>query len=170
VTRGSGVVEALFVQTARKFTSDGPTITLSGLAPTLYFASRPSRDVGHVLTVDFLALWNEGEDSFGADPPEAVLSFFDRLLQPDEAPPDDVTVVLREPVLLGDALSYSIDVITGTVPHETGGCSLFIDATRPALGPVAVAHVRLSPIRDARPRAGRPRAPSREGSSLPSST
>jgi hypothetical protein len=163
------VVEALFVQTARKFTSTGPMITLSGLTPTIYFASRPSLDVGQVLTADFLALWNEGEDSFDMNPPEAVLSFFDRLLLPDEAPPDDVTVVLRDPVLLGDALSYAIDIITGTVPHETGGCSIFIDATRPGLAPIAAAYVRRSSLGDDR-RGGRPRAPSREGSSLRSST
>jgi hypothetical protein len=136
------VVEALFVQTARKFTSDGSTITLGGLTPTLYFASRPSREVGQLPTVDFVALWTQGADSFAADPPEAVLSFFDRLLQPDEIPPDDVTVVLRQPVMLGDALTYSIDVVEGSVPAETGGCSVFIDATRPALAPIAAAYVR----------------------------
>ena len=136
------VVEALFVQPARKFASNEGTITLTGLTPTLYFASRPTRDVGQVSIPDFVTLWNHGKDSFAADPPEAVLSFFDVLLHPGEAPPDDVTVVLHDPVVLGDALTYEIDVVSGTMPAETGGCSVFIEATRPALAPVVAAYVR----------------------------
>ncbi len=142
------VVEALFVQTARKFTSNGSAITLSGLTPTLYFASRPSRDVGLLPTEDFVALWSGGEGSFAADPPDATISFFDRLLQRDETPPDDVTVVLRDPVLLGDAVTYAIDVVSGSVPADTGGCSVFIDATRPALVPMVAAYVRRCSLGD----------------------
>ena len=136
------VVDALFVQTARKFTSNNSTITLSGLTPTLYFASRPSRDVGLLPTEDFVALWSGGEGSFAEDPPDATISFFDRLLQRDETPPDDVAVVLRDPVLLGDAVTYAIDVVNGSVPSDTGGCSVFIDATRPALVPMVALYVR----------------------------
>jgi hypothetical protein len=69
-------MEALFVQTAASMTSDRGTITLQGLSPsTLYFADRPQREVGHILSRSFVANWAEGDNSFADNPPNAVLSF-----------------------------------------------------------------------------------------------
>jgi hypothetical protein len=69
-------MEALFVQTAASMTSDRGTITLHGLSPsTLYFADRPQRDVGHMMTSHFVANWAAGDNSFADNPPNAVLSF-----------------------------------------------------------------------------------------------
>src|ERR1700746_876989 len=51
-------MEALFVLTAASMTSDRGTITLHGLSPsTLYFADRPQRDVGHMMSHHFVANW-----------------------------------------------------------------------------------------------------------------
>ena len=69
-------IEALFVQTAASMTSDGEVLTLKGLSPsTLYFADRPQREVGHMSSRQFVANWGEGDNSFAANPPNAVLSF-----------------------------------------------------------------------------------------------
>ena len=69
-------MEALFVQTAASMTSEGGTITLHGLSPsTLYFADRPQRDVGHMMSSHFVANWSAGDNSFADNPPNAVLSF-----------------------------------------------------------------------------------------------
>ena len=66
--------ESMFVQTAQGITSDGTTLTMSGVTPsTLYFSDRPQRVVGHMSTADFVELWGEGENSFQEDPPNAVL-------------------------------------------------------------------------------------------------
>ena len=137
-SRPLGHLEAVFVQSAKKFSSGGDTVTLGGVSPTLYFASRPTWEVGQLQTRDFVALWDHGERSFAEEPPSAVLAFFDPLLQADEAPPDDVTVVLRDPVLLGDALTYAIEVVAGIVPADTGGCSVFIDVSSGSIAPFAV--------------------------------
>ena len=68
--------ESMFVQTARGITSDGATLTLRDVTPaTLFFSDRPQRVVGHMTTADFVELWGEGDNSFEADPPNAVLSF-----------------------------------------------------------------------------------------------
>ena len=68
--------ESMFVQTARGITSDGATLTLRDVTPaTLFFSDRPQRVVGHMTTTDFVELWGEGDNSFEADPPNAVLSF-----------------------------------------------------------------------------------------------
>jgi hypothetical protein len=57
-------MEALFVQTAASMTSDRGTITLHGLSPsTLYFADRPQRDVGHMMSSHFVANWAAGDNS-----------------------------------------------------------------------------------------------------------
>ena len=69
-------MEALFVQTAASMTSDRGTITLHGVSPsTLYFADRPQREVGHMLSSLFVANWAAGDNSFADNPPNAVLSF-----------------------------------------------------------------------------------------------
>ena len=85
-------MEALFVQTAASMTSDRGTITLHGLSPsTLYFADRPQRDVGHMMSRHFVANWAEGDNSFAENPPNAVLSF----AEPGDRLPEDAVVVIR---------------------------------------------------------------------------
>ncbi len=129
-------MEALFVQTAASMTSAEGSMTLRGLSPsTLYFADRPDREVGHISTRQFVANWGEGENSFAANPPNAVLSF----AEPGERPPVDAVVVIQDPHLDGDALSYSIKVLDGTVPTSTGPCALFIDPFGRPLSPVSAA-------------------------------
>ena len=114
-------MEALFVQTAASMTSDQGTITLHGLSPsTLYFADRPQRDVGHMKSGQFVANWAEGDNSFAKNPPNAVLSF----AEPGDRLPEDAVVVIQDPHLDGDALTYSIKLLDGTVPATTGPCTI----------------------------------------------
>ena len=132
--------ESMFVQTAEGIDSDGQTLTLRGITPsTLYFSDRPKRVVGHMSTADFVDLWAIGDNSFETDPPNAVLAF----LEPDADAPDDAVVVLKEPNLDGAGdLSYSIEVLEGTVPTHTGPVTLFIDPFGRPLSPVSVCGVR----------------------------
>jgi hypothetical protein len=132
--------ESMFVQTAQGIDSDGDTLTLRGITPsTLYFSDRPQRVVGHMTTADFVDLWAIGDNSFESDPPNAVLAF----LQAGADVPDDAVVVLKEPNLDGGGdLSYSIEVLEGTVPRQTGPVTLFIDPFRRPLSPVSVCGVR----------------------------
>ena len=131
--------ESMFVQTAQGVDSASGTLTLKGVTPsTLYFSDRPERAVGHMTTEQFVELWAAGENSFEADPPNAVLSF----LAPGADAPDDAVVVLTHPRLDGDALSYSIDVLEGAVPAGGGPVTLFIDPFGRPLSPVSVCGVR----------------------------
>jgi hypothetical protein len=139
-------IDALFVQSATGFTSEGGTVTLHGLADsTVYFADRPRREVGHLRSSSFIELWEVGECSFALDPPNAVLSFLD-----DGSAPDDVVVVLHDPRLAGDEVTYRVDVLEGTLPERTGPCTLFIDAFGRPLSPVSV------PARGIDPASARP--------------
>jgi hypothetical protein len=129
-------MEALFVQTAASMTSDRGTITLHGLSPsTLYFADRPKRDVGHMTSDHFVANWAAGDNSFADNPPNAVLSF----AEPGDRLPEDAVVVIQDPHLNGDALTYTIKLLDGTVPTATGPCALFIDPFGRPLSPVSAA-------------------------------
>lgn len=143
--------ESMFVQTAQGIDYDGSALTLRGIAPsTLYFSDRPQRVVGHMATTDFVDLWAVGDNSFESDPPNAVLSF----LSPGADAPDDAVVVLRVPTFdnLGD-LMYSVEVLDGTVPAQSGPVTLFIDPFGRPLSPVSVCGVRRRERRRMRRRA-----------------
>jgi len=131
--------ESMFVQTAQGITSDGGSLRLRDVTPaTLYFSDRPQRVVGHMKTADFVDLWGEGDNSFEADPPNAVLSF----LEPGGTVPEQAVVVIREPLLDDGGLSYSIETLEGTVPSQAGPVTLFIDPFGRPLSPVSVCGVR----------------------------
>jgi len=142
--------ESLFVQTAQSVSTEGNILTLRGVTPsTLYFSDRPERVTGHMTTADFVDLWAIGDNSFESDPPNAVLAF----LEPGGDVPDDVVIVLKEPNLDGAGnLSYTIEVLDGTVPTHAGPVSLFIDPFGRPLSPVSVCGVRRRGRRRARRR------------------
>jgi hypothetical protein len=132
-------IEAMFVQVAHGLTTSNGTLTLHGLGhSTLFFADRPQRVVGHLTSRKFIGEWGEGENSFAEDPPNAVVSF----LETGDAVPDEVIVVLRDPQLAGNTLSYKVEVLDGVLPARAGPCSLFIDPIGRPLSPMSVAGVR----------------------------
>ena len=67
-------------------------------------------------TTDFVELWAEGENSFESDPPNAVLSF----IEPGDTVPEDTVIVIKKPRLSDGGLTYTIDVLEGTVPAKAG--------------------------------------------------
>ena len=129
-------IQALFVQTAKSVVFENGRLTLNGLAPTtLYFSDRPDRIVGHITSDEFLDAWDEGEDSFADDPPNAALSVFSH--DGDEI--HDIVVVLKAPGLKGDVITYNVEVLDGEMPASGGPSSLFIDVIGRLLSPVSVA-------------------------------
>ena len=127
-TRASGSdasaskVQFLFVQTAKDVSFQNGTMVLRGVNPTtICFADRPDRIAGHMPTANIVPLWTEGKDSFTSDPPNATLSVMNR----DAV--SNIVVVLRNPRLNGDELTYDIRTLEGTPPTQGGPCSLFID-------------------------------------------
>jgi hypothetical protein len=131
-------IEALFVQTSASMTSDGESIKMQGVSPsTLYFADRPQREVGHMSSRQFVDLWADGDDSFATNPPNAVLSF----AEPSDRLPEDAVVIIQDPQLDGEVLSYRIKLLEGEVPRSTGPCALFIDPFGRPLSPVSAAGI-----------------------------
>jgi hypothetical protein len=129
-------IEAMFVQVARNMTVEGDSVTFHGLAPaTLFFSDRPQRVVGHLTARQFVDEWDKGENSFAADPPNAVISFLE---EGDEAP-EDAIVVLKDPGLKGDEITYKVAILEGKLPAKAESCSVFIDPFGRPLSPVSVA-------------------------------
>jgi hypothetical protein len=129
-------IQAMFVQSAHGMTSDDGNITFHGHAhSTLFFADRPQRVVGHMHTNKFVSEWGDGENSFAEDPPNAVFSF----LEEGDAVPEEVTMVIRDPQVTEDTLTYKVEVLDGTLPAKAGPCSLFIDPFGRPLSPVSAA-------------------------------
>ena len=145
-------VEYMFAQTARSLAVDSGKITLKGVSPsTLWFSDRPHRLTGHITTGDFVDSWGEGEDSFAANPPNALLSIFteDEVL--------DVVVVVGDPGLSNGDLTYSVDVLDGDLVASNEPVNLFIDVLGRPLTPMSVAGVRRRGRRRARRRMRRRR-------------
>lgn len=136
----------LFVQTAKGMAFDASQnrLTLRGVSPvTLFFADRPERMAGNMTTERFVPFWSEGTDSFLSDPPNADLSVVvDGTLH-------EAVVVLRDPVLQGEDLHYTVQVTGGEMPVLGENASLFIDIIGMPLTPVSFAGVRRRAYRRA---------------------
>jgi hypothetical protein len=142
----AGQADFLFVQTAAGMTYDpaAKRLTLTGVSPvTLFFADRPERIAGNMHTARFVPFWSEGKDSFLSDPPNADLSILegDALRQ--------VVVVLRDPTLDGEDLSYLVETIEGDMPASGGAVSVFIDVIGMPLTPLSYAGVARRGVRRA---------------------
>jgi hypothetical protein len=130
-------VEMLFVQSAKSATLVNGKLTLLGVAPTtVFFSDRPRRIAGHVATPEMIPLWSEGKDSFLKDAPNATLSVFT-----PQGGVVNAVVVLKNPVLSGDRMTYDVTVTQGSVPPDVDGASLFIDIIGMPLTPLSYAGV-----------------------------
>lgn len=90
----------------------------------LFFSDRPERLAGHMKLADYLQEWTKGKDNFGDDPPNATLSVY----EPGQTDNTLAVVELTDPVIDGDDLIYTYEVLDGTVPEAGGATTLFIDA------------------------------------------
>ncbi|MDI7862661.1 hypothetical protein MRS76_11895 [Rhizobiaceae bacterium n13] len=132
------MADFLFVQTASAMTFDKTTskLTLEGIGTTtLFFSDRPERIAGNMDTKAFVPFWSKGKDSFLADPPNADLSILEagKLQQ--------VVVVLENPELVGNRLTYTVKVVGGEMPEKGSGVSVFIDIIGMPLTPLSYAGV-----------------------------
>jgi len=116
-------VELMFVQNSKSVTFDKNTMTLKDVSPsTTFFSDRPERIAGHIPTTHFLKIWEEGQDSFKEDPPNANLSILG-----EKEGATNVVVELSNPRIKGNDLIYDVRILEGNPPKVGGISSLFID-------------------------------------------
>ena len=128
----------LFVQSADGMAYDKAAgkLTLTGVdKTTLFFTDRPERVAGNMTTEAFIPFWSHGRDSFLSDPPNADLSIL------ENGALTQVVLVLKDPELVDDTLTYSVDVVSGDVPETGKDVSVFIDIIGMPLSPVSYAGV-----------------------------
>jgi hypothetical protein len=140
------IVPSLFVLNARGATLQGDALTMTGVMPqSIIFADRPVRSAGHQLTADVIAEWGSGDDSFTKNPPNATLSVFSK-----DGSVKDAVVVLKNPKLEGDKLTFNVQTLEGDITGSDGGAALFIDIIGRPLSPMSFAGVaRRSAFRGA---------------------
>ena len=140
------IVPSLFVLNSRGATLQGDTLILAGVAPSsIIFADRPVRSAGHQLTADVISEWGSGEDSFTKNPPNATVP----VLNKDGAVKDAV-VVLRNPKLDGDKLTFNVQTLEGDLTGADGAAAVFIDIIGRPFTPMSFAGVaRRSAFRGA---------------------
>jgi hypothetical protein len=131
------IVPSLFVLNSRGATLQGDLLTLTGVTPnSIIFADRPIRAAGHQLTADVIADWGSGDDSFTKNPPNATIS----VLSKDGAVKDAV-VVLKNPKLEGDKLTFNVQTLEGDLNGADGPAAVFIDIIGRPLTPLSFAGV-----------------------------
>ena len=140
------IVPSLFVLNSRGATLQGDTLTLTGVTPSsIIFADRPVRSAGHQPTADVIAEWGSGDDSFTKNPPNATLSVFGK-----DGSVKDAVVVLKNPKLEGDKLTFNVQTLEGDISGADGGAALFIDIIGRPFTPMSFAGVaRRSAFRGA---------------------
>jgi hypothetical protein len=133
------VEPSLIVMNAAGATIDNSKLTLTGIAPSaIIFADRPTRAAGHALTVHLLEEWGSAADaSFAKDPPNATVSAFSK----DGSLTRDAVVVLKNPSLQGDKLTFEVQVLEGDLKGADGPASVFIDIIGLPFTPLSFAGV-----------------------------
>jgi hypothetical protein len=140
------IVPSLFVLNSRGATLQGDTLTLIGVTPSsIIFADRPVRSAGHQPTADVIAEWGSGDDSFAKNPPNATVSVLGK-----DGSVKDAVVVLKNPKLEGDKLTFNVQVLEGDLAGADGATALFIDIIGRPFTPMSFAGVaRRSAFRGA---------------------
>ena len=115
----------LFALSARSGSFDEGRLTLNEVPLVVYFSDRPKRIVGHISVAKFIGLWDEGPDSFVADPPNGVLSVLAG--REEKAAVDETVIEIYRPRPAKRAVTFDVRILSGKVPVSFGAASLFID-------------------------------------------
>ncbi|MBT5300947.1 MAG: hypothetical protein HN551_13965 [Tateyamaria sp.] len=122
--------EWLFVHTAStaEMTSD-TTLVMPVTREIFAFTDRPNRRHDYITAHAFVSLWDEdGDDTFKADPPNAVLTWIDG----DDVKEAEVLITNATIIHYGRAITYDVKVETGEWSvGQISGASFFIDSQRP---------------------------------------
>jgi len=111
----------LFVISGTSGSLDGDTLTLNGVPNVIYFSDRPARKAGHLSLEKFVEMWDKGDDSFKADPPNATLS----VLTKD----GDINAVveLKRVKQKSGSVVFRVVVLDGNVSTEFMTSALYVD-------------------------------------------
>lgn len=114
----------LFVQTASGFQVEGNVLTLPYEREIFGFTDRPNRLHMHINAHEMVGLWASGDDSFGEDPPNAVLTW----VEEGEVHEAEIELISASVNATGRAILYRFaEVGAGELPNTASQVSLFVD-------------------------------------------
>ena len=90
-----------------------------------------------------MSFWSDGKNSFLSDPPNADISIL------EGSTLHQIIAVLRDPVLQGNSLNYTVKLLSGDVPAAGADVSVFIDIIGMPLTPLSFAGARRRAYRRA---------------------
>lgn len=113
----------LYTMSAKSGTFENGTLTLNDVPLVIYFSDRPARLSGQLSIQVFAQGWNQGPDSFKADPPNGTLSIL------HEGGDQNVVVELSDPQVKvkEGQISFKVKVLSGELPAKFEHSSLFVD-------------------------------------------
>lgn len=114
----------LYSLSASSGNMEGDRIILENVPLVVYFSDRPNRLAGQLSIEVFAQGWDQGSDSFRADPPNATLS----ILTDDGV--QNTVIEISEPDVKAKegSISFKVRVLDGEVPKSFGTATLFIDS------------------------------------------
>lgn len=113
----------LYAMSSKAGKVDGDRITFERVPLIVYFSDRPSRLAGQLSLQVFAQGWDQGTDSFRADPPNSTLS----ILTDDGV--NNVIIEISEPQVKvkEGSISFKFRTLEGELPQSFGTSTLFID-------------------------------------------
>ena len=120
----------LYTMSAKSGTMEGGKLTLKDIPLVLYFSDRPDRLAGQLSLEVFAQGWDQGSDSFRADPPNATLS----ILIKDGVKNAVIEISEPDAKVKEGSISFKARVLEGDVPKSFGTATLFIDSRIVVLG------------------------------------
>ena len=111
----------LLVMSAASGSFEGDTLTLNGVPNVIYFSNHPARIAGHSSLQEFLGSWDQGNDRFSEDPPNAVLSILNK------NGTQNIVVELMNVESKDSSLNFKVKELKGDIPKEFEAAALFID-------------------------------------------
>lgn len=113
----------LYTMSAKSGTFKDGKLTLKDVPLVVYFSDRPHRISGMLSLQVFAQGWDQGTDSFKADPPNGTLS----ILKDGAA---NAVVELSNPntdVMKG-SITFDVRVLAGEIPGSFDHATLFVDS------------------------------------------
>ena len=120
----------LYTMSAKSGMFENGRLTLKDVPLVVYFADRPARISGMLSIQVFAQGWDQGTDSFQADPPNGTLS----ILGKDGV--HNIVVELSDPdvKVKEGTISFKIRVLQGELPNSFKHSTLFVDSFGPCPG------------------------------------
>ena len=114
--------EWLYTHTALEATATSSTTLVIPFTEDIFaFTDRPNREFKYISGDEFASYWNDYENSFKLDPPNAVLTWVDA----DAV--EEVEVVITDANFDGDNIIYTIENSSITANQSFEEVSLFVD-------------------------------------------